>query len=92
MRSVSLKQQGNLINEQNKAKINRFSPPITKCLVDTNLPGGLYERMATSERSIKMGSTTVISIAQKQTTRAESSTEMEIAAAAYLGKILRWLV
>jgi hypothetical protein len=42
--------------------------------------------------SIEMGGTTVISIAQKQTTMAESSTEAELAAAAYLGKILRWLV
>jgi hypothetical protein len=48
--------------------------------------------MATSGGSIKMGGTTVISIAQKQTTMAESSTEAELAAAAYLGKILRWLV
>jgi hypothetical protein len=89
---VSLKQQGNPINEQHKAEINRISPPITECLIDANLPGGLYERMATSGGSIKMGGTTVISIAQKQTTMAENSTEAEIAAVAYLGKILRWLV
>jgi hypothetical protein len=75
-----------------KGEINRISPPITECLVNANLPGGLYERMATSGGSIEMGGTTVISIAQKQTTMAESSTEAELAAAAYLGKILRWLV
>jgi hypothetical protein len=92
MRLVSLKQQGNPISEQQEAEINRISPPIAECLVDADLSGGLYERMATSGGSIKMGGTTVILIAQKQTTMAESSTEAEIAAAAYLGKILRWLV
>jgi hypothetical protein len=92
MQLMLLKQQGTLINEQHKAKINRISPPIAECLVGANLPGGLYERMATSGGSIEMGGTTVISIAQKQTTMAERSTEAEIAAAAYLGKILRWLV
>jgi hypothetical protein len=91
-RLVSLKQQGNLTNEQQEAKIIRISPPIAECLVNANLRGGLYERVATSGGSIKMGGATVISIAQKQTTMAESSTEAEIAAAAYLGKILRWLV
>ena len=39
-----------------------------------------------------MGGTTVIQICQKQTTMAENSTEAELAAAAFLGKILRWLV
>jgi hypothetical protein len=48
--------------------------------------------MATSGGSIEMGGATVISIAQKQTTVCESSTEAELAAAAYLRKILRWLV
>jgi hypothetical protein len=75
-----------------KGEINRMSPPITECLVNANLPEGLYERMATSGGSIEMGETADISIAQKQTTMAESSTEAELAAAAYLGKILRWLV
>ena len=73
-------------------QVNRISPPITECLVDTNLPGGLYERMATTGGSIEMGGTTVIPIAQKQTTMAENSTEAELAAAAFIGKILRWLV
>jgi hypothetical protein len=39
-----------------------------------------------------MGGTTVIQIASKQTTMAHNSTEAEIDAASYLGKILRWLV
>jgi hypothetical protein len=87
-----LKQQGGPIDKLQIAEINRISPPITECLVDANLQGGLYERMAASGGSIEMGGTTVILIAQKQTTMAESSTEAEIAAAAYLGKILRWLI
>ena len=74
------------------AEINRLGPPVTECLVDANLPGGLYERMATTGGSIEMGGTTVIQICQKQTTMAENSTEAELAAAAFLGKILRWLV
>jgi hypothetical protein len=61
-----LKQQGNPISEQQEAEINRISPPITECLVDANLPGGLYERMATSGGSIEMGGTTVISIAKNK--------------------------
>jgi hypothetical protein len=83
--------------EQTKDKeptesVARISPPVTECLVDANLPGGLYERMATSGGSIEMGGTTVIHICQKQEAMAENSTEAELAAAAFLGKILRWLV
>jgi hypothetical protein len=47
-RSEPIKQQGGPIDELQIAEINRISPPITECLVDANLPGGLYERMATS--------------------------------------------
>jgi hypothetical protein len=72
--------------------VNRITPPITECLVNANLPGGLYERMATSGGSIKMSGTTTIYIACKQTCMSESTTEAEIAAAAYLGKVIRWLV
>jgi hypothetical protein len=89
---TSLKQQGNLVIDRHEAEISRISPPTTECLIDANLPGRLYERMATSGGSIEMEGTTAIFIAQKQTTMAESSTEAEIAAAADLGKILRWLV
>ena len=39
-----------------------------------------------------MGGTTVIQICQKQTTMAENSTQAELDAAAFLGKILRWRV
>jgi hypothetical protein len=74
------------------AEINHLAPPVTECLVDANLPGGLYERMATTGGSIKMSGTTVISIASKHTTMAENSTEAETAAALFLGMILRWLV
>jgi hypothetical protein len=63
--------------------VNRITPPITECLVDANLPGGLYEHMATSGGSIEMSGTTTISIACKQTCMSESTTEAEIAAAAY---------
>jgi hypothetical protein len=45
-------------------EVNRIAPPVTECLVDANLPGGLYERMATTGGSIKMGGTTVIPSAQ----------------------------
>jgi hypothetical protein len=73
-------------------KVNRIAPPVTECLVDANLPGGLHERMATTGGSIEMGGTTVVPIAQKQDVMAENSTEAEIDAAVYLVKILRWLV
>ena len=74
------------------ANVSRLAPPVTECLVDANLPGGLYERMATTGGSIEMGGTTVIHVCKKQDTMAENSTEAEIDAAAFLGKILRWLV
>jgi hypothetical protein len=74
------------------AQVNRLAPPVTECLVDANLPGGLYERMATTGGSIEMSGTTVIQIAAKQTTMAENSTEAQTHAASFLGKILRWLV
>jgi hypothetical protein len=48
--------------------------------------------MATTGGSIEMSGTTVIQICKKQDTMAENSTEAEIEAAAFLGKILRWLV
>jgi hypothetical protein len=73
-------------------EVNQIAPPVTECLVDANLPGGLYERMATTGGSIEMGGTTVVPIAQKQDVMAENSTEAEIDAAAFLGKILRWMV
>jgi hypothetical protein len=38
-------------------EVNRLAPPVTECLVNTNLPGGLYERMATTGGSIEMGGT-----------------------------------
>jgi hypothetical protein len=65
-----------------KSEISQISPPITECLVNENLPGRLYERLATSGGSIEMGGTTVLLTTQKQTTMAESS-EAEIAAGAY---------
>jgi hypothetical protein len=81
-----------MIDNEAPPMVNRITPPITECLVDANLPGGLYERMATSGGSIEMGGTTTISIACKQTCMSESTTEAETAAAAYLGKVIRWLV
>jgi hypothetical protein len=73
-------------------EVNRIALPVTECLVNANLPGGLHERMATTGGSIEMGGTTVVPIAHKQDVMAENSTEAEIDAAVYLGKILRWLV
>jgi hypothetical protein len=73
-------------------EVNRLTPPVTECLVDANLPGGLYERMAMTGGSIEMGGTTVIQVASKQTTMADNSTEAKIDAASFLGKILCWLV
>jgi hypothetical protein len=73
-------------------EVNRLAPPVTEWLVDANLPGGLYKRMATTGGSVEMGGTTVIQIASKQTTMAHNSTEAELDAASFLGKILRWLV
>jgi hypothetical protein len=81
-----------MVDNETTKMVNRITPPITECLIDANLPGGLYERMATSGGSIEMGGTTTISIACKQTCMSESTTEAEIAAAAYLGKVIRWLV
>jgi hypothetical protein len=74
------------------AEVNRLAPPVTECLVDANLPGGLYERMATTGGSVEMNGTTVIQVAAKQTMMAHNSTEAELDAASFLGKILRWLV
>jgi hypothetical protein len=74
------------------AEVNRLSPPVTECLVDANLPGGLYERMATTGGSVEMGGTTVIQVASKQTTMVYNSTEAELDAASFLGKIIGWLV
>jgi hypothetical protein len=74
------------------AEVNRLAPPVTERLVDANLPGGLYERISTTGGSVEMGGTTVIQVALKQTTMAHNSTEAEIDAASFLGKILRWLV
>jgi hypothetical protein len=48
--------------------------------------------MATTGGSIEMGGTTAIQVASKQTTMAHNSTEDEIGAASFLGKIFRWLV
>jgi hypothetical protein len=73
-------------------EVNRLAPPVTECLVDANLPGGLYEKIATTGGSVEMGGTTVIQIASKQTTMAHNSTEAELDAASFLGKILKWLV
>jgi hypothetical protein len=47
-------------------EVNRNAPPVIKCLVNANLPGELYEQMATTGGSIKMGGTTVIQVASKQ--------------------------
>jgi hypothetical protein len=69
-----------------KCEVNRLAPPVTECLVAANLPGGLYERMATTGGSVEMGGTTVIPIASKQTTMAHNSTKAEINAASFLGK------
>jgi hypothetical protein len=81
-----------MIDNEAPPMVNQITPPITECLADANLPGGLYECMATSGGSIEMGGTTTISIACKQTCMSESTTEAENAAAAYLGKVIRWLV
>jgi hypothetical protein len=78
----------NIIGEVN----HLVAPPVTECLVDANIPGGLYEQMATTGGLIEKGGTTVVPIAHKQDFMAENSTEADIDAAAYLGKILRWLV
>jgi hypothetical protein len=69
-------------------KVNRLVPPVTECLVDANLPRGLYERMTTTGGSIEMGGTTVIQAASM----AHNSTEAKIDVASFLGKILCWLV
>jgi hypothetical protein len=73
-------------------EVHRIAPPVTEWLVDANLPGGLYERMATTGGSIEMGGTAKVPIAHKQDVMAENSTEAKIDAAAFLGKILRWMV
>jgi hypothetical protein len=70
------------------AEVNCLAAPVTECLVDANLPGGLYERMAMTGDSIEMGGTTVIQVTSKQSTMAHNSTEAELDAASFLGKIL----
>jgi hypothetical protein len=88
---IDLKLQEIINGTTTLGEVNQIAPPVPECLLDPNLPGRLYERMATTGGLIEMGGTTVV-LAHKQEVMAENLTEAEIVAAAYLGKNSRWLV
>jgi hypothetical protein len=65
--------------------------PFTEAHADSNLPGGIFERLAQAGASIEIGGTTVITICKKQDTMADNSTVAEIGAANLTIKSIRWL-